>query len=71
MSIGVVIGAPLAARLMFDFRDEGSRAISGAAASLAALGTGIAVVGVIALLACTAPTLRALRIQPTEALRAE
>lgn len=70
MGIGILIGVPLAARLMVDFRSE-ARAISGGNATLTALAIGLAVVGLIALFACTVPTLRALRIQPTEALRAE
>jgi predicted permease len=71
IGIGVLLALPLAARLFLDLRNESDEAISGAEATLLALGVGLSIVVVIALFACTVPTLRALRIEPTEALRAE
>ena len=64
LGVGVLFGMPIA-RWMFLELEAGSPY----EASLVALTLGVSVVVVIGLLACTAPTLRALRIMPTEALR--
>ena len=64
LGVGVLFGMPIA-RWMFLELEAGSPY----EASMVALILGVSVVVVIGLLACTAPTLRALRIMPTEALR--
>ena len=60
IGLGVVLGATLISLTVAD--DPSGRRVVGAVAGL---------VVVVALLACTLPAMRALRIQPTEALRAE
>jgi hypothetical protein len=68
--LGVLIGLPVAARLFYQFQNE-SRSLSGVGAVALALIPGIGILILIGLLACAAPTLRALRISPTEALRGD
>jgi len=64
LGVGVLLGMPIA-RWLFLQLQVGSKY----PASVVALIVGVSVVVLIGLLACTAPTLRALRIMPTEALR--
>ena len=64
LGLGVLFGMPLAAWLFLELQ-----AGSTAQASGTALAVGVGVVVLIGSVACTAPTLRALRITPTEAMR--
>jgi putative ABC transport system permease protein len=65
LTIGVLIGMPLAGYLFYKVGGSDNPVSS----FLTALVTGIGVMSLVALIACTAPTLRALRVEPTEALR--
>lgn len=67
IGLGILIGLPLAGRIFFEIGESRAEATAWAAAGTLALGVGVMVL--IGLAACTAPTLRALRIAPTEALR--
>ena len=64
LGVGVLLGMPIA-RWLFLQLQVGSKY----PASVVVLILGVSVVVLIGLLACTAPTLRALRIMPTDALR--
>jgi predicted permease len=68
---GVLLGLPFAGALCYDFIEltGAGRSVPGAVAM--AFGLGISVMLLVALSACTAPTLRALRIAPMDALRRE
>lgn len=65
LAVGVLLGMPLAAMLLFN--DDGP-VLVGAARTLT---LGVAVMLVVGLAACTGPTLRALPLDPDEALRGE
>lgn len=65
IGVGVLIGTPVAWRVFVEMADEGS----GGSAVLLALVPGVSVMILVGLFACTGPTLRALRITPTEALQ--
>ena len=64
LGVGVLLGMPIARWLFLELQ-----ASSTYPASVVALILGVSVMVLIGLLACTAPTLRALRIMPIEALR--
>ena len=68
---GVLLGLPFAGALCYEFLElTGSgRSVPGAVAM--ALGLGVSVMLLVSVTACTVPTLRALRIAPTDALRTE
>ena len=68
---GALIGMPLAAWLFFQLRDMESMGNSPGVALAVAVALGIAIITLIAMFSCLAPTRRALRIEPSEALRAE
>jgi hypothetical protein len=65
LTVGVSIGTPIAWRFFVALGTEGFEG----SAVLAALIPGISVMVLVGLLACTVPTLRALRIMPTQALQ--
>jgi putative ABC transport system permease protein len=71
VGLGVLLGLPVAARVFFEVQEDGGASVGtatlGAFATAALLG--LAVTVVVGTIACTWPTLRALRIMPTEALR--
>ena len=68
LALGVALGTAVVWRLMFEMqRDIGL--LAGHSPSLLAIGLGIGLMAVIGALACIVPTSRALRINPTEALR--
>ena len=67
LGLGVLLGMGLAGLLLAQFQSEGRVPTESPVALTLTLGAGVMLV--IGLLACTAPTLRALRIMPTEALR--
>jgi putative ABC transport system permease protein len=70
IGIGVMLGLPFAGALCYEFLDViGTGSLPGAVAM--ALGLGASVMLVVSLTACTVPTLRALRIAPVDALRAD
>ncbi len=64
LGVGVLLGMPIARWLFLELQPGSTYP-----ASVVALILGVSVVVLVGLLACTAPTLRALRIMPTEALR--
>ncbi len=66
LGVGVLLGMLIAGWLLSVYKSETGSAYSPVIVALI-LGVGVTVV--IGVPACTAPTLRALRIQPTEALR--
>jgi predicted permease len=70
IGIGVLLGLPFAGALCYEFLEvTGSGSVPGAMAM--ALGLGATVMVLVSLAACTVPTLRALRIAPVDALRAD
>jgi putative ABC transport system permease protein len=71
IGVGVLLGLPFAGALCYEFLElTGSgRSVPGAAAMAAVLGASVMLL--VSLTACTAPTLRALRIAPMDALRKE
>ncbi|MGE3277618.1 MAG: ABC transporter permease [Vicinamibacterales bacterium] len=69
ISVGVLLGLPLAGALCYEFLElTGSNHALPGAVTLA-LALGVMVMVLVATTACTVPTLRALRITPTDALR--
>jgi hypothetical protein len=68
---GVLLGLPFAGALCYEFLEltGAGGSVPGAAAMATALGASVMVL--VALAACTVPTLRALRIAPMDALRKE
>ena len=66
LGVGVLLGMPFAGGLLFLFKSEFGSTYS---PFVVALILGANVMVLIGMLACTAPTLRAMRIMPTEALR--
>jgi ABC-type antimicrobial peptide transport system permease subunit len=69
IGVGVLLGLPFAGALCYEFLElTGSgRSIPGAVALAAVFGLSVMVL--VSVTACTVPTLRALRIEPVEALR--
>ena len=68
LGVGVLLGTPFAGVFVFEVGWDSGQ-ISTHMLFLVTLIMGASVMILIGLLACTAPTLRALRIMPTEALR--
>lgn len=66
IGVGVFFGMPIAGWLLTLLKSEMGSTNS---PFVVALVLGVSVMVLIGVLACTAPTLRALRIMPTEALR--
>jgi hypothetical protein len=66
LAIGGVLGTPIAWWAFSAIRED---AASGLTGSILALLPGLAVMLIVAFAACTAPTMRALRIEPTAALK--
>jgi ABC-type antimicrobial peptide transport system permease subunit len=66
VGVGILLGMPVAGWLFFQLNGDPNATLL---AFLAGILPGLGVLLVIGLCACTAPTLRALRIMPTEALR--
>jgi hypothetical protein len=60
---------PIAARVFFEFRRDLDRGDSVTTPVLLAVATAVAIVGLVALTSCVAPARRALRIEPSSALR--
>jgi predicted permease len=71
IAIGVLLGLPLAARVFFEMQEQGGSDPSALRAVLVALVPGVGIMVLIGLAACLAPTLRALRISPVDALRSD
>ena len=65
LALGVLLGMPLAGLF---FTSEGNSTLAGASRTVVA---GVAVLVIVGLAACTGPTLRALRVHPSEALRGQ
>ena len=66
LGVGVLFGMPIAGVLSAAMTDEFG---STSSPMVVVLALGASVIALIGMLACTAPTLRGLRIMPTEALR--
>ena len=71
IGLGVLLGTPGVVWLFFRMRGYAGIELTGPAMVVSALLPGLAVLVLIAALACTAPTLRALRIDPNEVLKTE
>jgi hypothetical protein len=71
LGLGVLLGTPGVVWLFFRMRGYAGIELPGPVMVVSALLPGLAVLVLIAALACTAPTLRALRIDPNEVLKAE
>ena len=67
IGVGVLLGMPLAGRIFFEVSEQEPGGTGLAIAATVALGIGVMVL--VSLAACAAPTVRALRIDPTAALR--
>jgi hypothetical protein len=67
----VLLGTPGVVWLFFRMRGYAGIELTGPAMVVSALLPGLAVLVLIAALACTAPTLCALRIDPNEVLKTE
>lgn len=68
LGVGVGVGVGIALWLLLQFDEMGGG--SGASPIVAALGIGVGVAVTVGALACAGPTRRALRVTPTEALKA-
>lgn len=69
IALGALLGTPVAVRIAFELLRDAGGGASSAAVIAVALAPGLVVMLVVSLIACTAPTLRALRVTPAEALR--
>ncbi len=69
LGVGVLLGMPVAGVLSVTMRNEFGSVSSASSSIIVVLVLGGGVLVMIGMLACIAPTLRALRIMPTEALR--
>jgi len=69
IGLGALLGTPFAWLAFRQLQNDAGSTYSGLFVFVAALTPGLLVVILVGLLACTAPTLRAMRITPTEALR--
>jgi hypothetical protein len=69
IAIGVVLGMLLTGTVLFELLRDANPTGSPRLAVVLSLLPGVAILVVIALVSCAAPTLRALRISPVEALR--
>ena len=66
LGLGALIGMPLAGRIYFLIREDPSATLT---AFVVGAVPGVVVILAVGLAACSAPLLRALRVQPTEAMR--
>jgi predicted permease len=71
LALGALLGTPVVVWLFLQLRDYARLDLPTFSLLLTALVPGLAVLLVVALLACGRPTLRALRIDPNEVLKAE
>jgi predicted permease len=71
IAIGVLLGLPVATAVFFEMQEDAGRDPSALIAVLAALVPGVAVMMLVGFAACLAPTVRALRISPVDALRGD
>jgi len=69
IALGVALGMPVAGRILYGLHRQAGIEHSSFAVAAWTLLPGLGVLAATALVACTAPTLRALQITPTEALR--
>lgn len=68
LGVGILLGLPIAWRLLYELKRDLGR-IPEHSPFVLAVASGVVVVGVIGLLACVVPLRRALQIEPTDALR--
>jgi putative ABC transport system permease protein len=71
ITVGVLIGLPIAGSVFFEMHEDSGLAPSAWLAVGFALAQGIGIILLVALAACLVPTRRALRISPVEALRGD
>lgn len=71
IAVGVLLGLPVAGLVSYEYLGLTGLGPSVPAAAAMAAGLGASVLVLVSMTACAAPTLRALRIAPTEAMRAE
>lgn len=71
LGVGTLLGIPLASRAFFEIRRDAGAASPALDSLFLALLLGIGVTLLISLVACAPATLRALRIEPTDALRSD
>jgi predicted permease len=71
IGIGVALGMTIAGWIFFELQRDADPGRSAALALVLAIVPGVAIMVGVGLVACAAPTLRALRISPIEALRAD
>lgn len=71
LGLGALLGMPLAARLFLELGETPGRSGSPFLAFLMALGLAVAIVVFIGLVSCLVPTRRVLKVEASEALRAE
>jgi hypothetical protein len=69
IGVGVLLGLPLAGVVFFEMFDDAGSSASAWSAFATTVGVGLGVMALISLVACTAPTARALRIVPTDELK--
>ncbi len=71
IALGALLGTPLAAWILLRFREIAGAAGSAGLTVGLAVGLGLAIVSLVALAGCLAPTRRALAVPPSRALKAE
>ena len=71
VGLGVLLGMPLAGRIFFEILADRGASHAGWSGALLAMLLGVGVLALIALAACAAPTRRALRVMPSEALKVQ
>ncbi|HUF48564.1 MAG TPA: ABC transporter permease [Vicinamibacterales bacterium] len=71
LAAGALLGMPIAALAFFELQEGAGRDPSVILATLLALVPGVGIMILVGVVACAAPTLRALRVTPVEALKVE
>jgi hypothetical protein len=71
LAIGALLGMPIAGRIFFELQEDAGRDPSAILAMLLALVPGVGIMILFGVVACAAPTLRALRVTPVDALKVD